>query len=1462
MDKHNDESRLIPFSSDEGPNSADDSDEDVITDYLPPCDNTMAQRRSGPLVPTISVTPHSPGTRHYPILEDNLQHLHEIHESIQQMRDLSAQMMGLSQYARLSTSCPSLNNEIGSDPDLGSMNSSPTQTLAIGTFNATGFMDLLHGKTNPHEWLMCRGPLDEETPRRRSWTAIEDLSQSKEKHKSKRQRSMSLSSLDSEPDDSFLDQVDSAGSTGLLVSDANSLGCPTGSRRAPRTGGTASTHSLNEADLQSDFSKIVAKREAENLRLPPARLPLQKSVSTPSIIAVRDIGNENNTETNASTLPPLRPSGTESETEEEGMQGKHFHPPLDEFLNVNVYDPHAEKRRKRGSIFFRKKKDKTKKMSHHWITYSGPVHTCDWCSKPVQNSALYCDSCFTVVHSGSCKDHLMDCSKIKAAKQNTSKAFTVPSKFSTSKRNSSSAPSQNSSNNSQIISEEKEADGGHHEGVNFSDEVPIVPLEFLDEGQVTADDLDTDPFLGLHEEEPDSWTPTVGKEITKKLKEKEIKRQEHIYEFILTEKHHCLTLRVMQKVFVDGLQKHFSLGKDLDRMFPRLTDLTEIHLSFLFKLRQRQKTAPIVATICDVLIEQFSGANAHKLKSAYGEFCSRHRDAVNMYKNYLHDRRFGEFVRHCQANPLLKKKGIPECILFVTQRLTKYPLLIEPLIKTAKDNKEEHDKLKKALALVKAILVEVDAQVAEKEKEDRKLEIYNRIDAKSFTTHRDTKFKKADILLKNRKLRFEGVAMLMQGRSKMQVVLVIVLSDVLFFLLENNNKYSFFTPDNKAGVVSLQKLLVREKAGQDSRGIYLISSNPAEPEMFELKVHKPKDKEVWIRNIRSAVQSCQEDDEDIVLSVEERQKLLDAKQMQIKQIVGAMRQKDVEQAQILEEKMILQQKLLAAAGVESALNPPNYCNLVTEETDSSAIWQEVLFAVQDVNQLANSLYATGTNLSRSVSSVGEHQSEAYISPTLPKRAETFGGFDNANKDALTTPLSKGIVKKHHQEKARDSCSSSSGTLDADKREESHLSKVPFDHAPWRNAVMTTIPPVVLPSNLCNNANEAPSPALAILGQEQQAAAVQLSHHFYKLLSIIHQQMTTIQSLQAQLAACRQQLVQDDGREKRPTYKHNQQLEELRNLQDRLTQEREAWQRERDSEEKEIEEKRQELLRLQEQVRTEQNDVVQQREQLYRKMEMLTSQGILISPNMPVVANALPSEGIHIAPNSQRPTEEQSTSVSGGENSSPPFSDSRRKGEMKWKGTTSKSSLPLNLISATNQQKVAQGVKIKQQLPFKLATKLGESSGSNPMSNTGSTSSNNASSVHNSSGSNSGGGVQQILPFKLSQSTESRRSGGGSGGYMRLGSGSFSPPSNTPQTEEHVAPSHTRTGSSPAMMQNTAPSGSDSMGRVSSVQRNKADRTNTYPKLPDRFRVQNSDSGGHPTSPGAAPQATEEEVIFF
>lgn len=98
----------------------------------------------------------------------------------------------------------------------------------------------------------------------------------------------------------------------------------------------------------------------------------------------------------------------------------------------------------------------------------------------------------------------------------------------------------------------------------------------MTEPPIGPTDLGAEPVLGVTIDEQDSWSPSVPKEIVKSLKDKQVKRQEHIYEFIMTEKHHCQTLLVMQKVFVESLQRHFS-RLNLERMFPRLIELTELH---------------------------------------------------------------------------------------------------------------------------------------------------------------------------------------------------------------------------------------------------------------------------------------------------------------------------------------------------------------------------------------------------------------------------------------------------------------------------------------------------------------------------------------------------------------------------------------------------------------------------------------------------------------------------------------------------------------------------------------------------------------------------------------------------------------------------------------------------------------------------------------------------------------------
>lgn len=104
------------------------------------------------------------------------------------------------------------------------------------------------------------------------------------------------------------------------------------------------------------------------------------------------------------------------------------------------------------------------------------------------------------------------------------------------------------------------------------------------------------------------------------------------------------------------------------------------------------------------------------------------------------------------------------------------------------------------------------------------------------------------------------------------------------------------------------------------------------------------------------------------------------------------------------------------------------------------------------------------------------------------------------------------------------------------------------------------------------------------------------------------------------------------------------------------------------------------------------------------------------------------------------------------------------------------------------------------------------------------------------------------------------------GYHRLASGSVSPP---PPTTTLV-PSHARTGSSPAMMQNVShpdvlshsntSSPSIPSGANSSSGGNRAGRTNTYPKIPDRFRMQSPDAGSPAKNQNHHQQ--EEEVIFF
>lgn len=58
---------------------------------------------------------------------------------------------------------------------------------------------------------------------------------------------------------------------------------------------------------------------------------------------------------------------------------------------------------------------------------------------------------------------------------------------------------------------------------SYSDEVPLIRDEFLNEPPIGAHDLGAEPVLRVAEEEHDSWSPSVPKEIVKSLKDKQVR---------------------------------------------------------------------------------------------------------------------------------------------------------------------------------------------------------------------------------------------------------------------------------------------------------------------------------------------------------------------------------------------------------------------------------------------------------------------------------------------------------------------------------------------------------------------------------------------------------------------------------------------------------------------------------------------------------------------------------------------------------------------------------------------------------------------------------------------------------------------------------------------------------------------------------------------------------------------------
>ncbi|XP_078412203.1 rho guanine nucleotide exchange factor 18 [Cetorhinus maximus] len=884
-------------------------------------------------------------------------------------------------------------------------------------------------------------------------------------------------------------------------------------------------------------------------------------------------------------------------------------------------------------------KEKRKYNNGHQLvpgTFSSST-SCSLCSKPLSGKTGYqCMNCAVNVHKN-CRTLLAECSTSKGKQKDSQQKYTR-SPQSTAQPVSSvkeqprcillvtdgtpgavqsigmtippRRPSQPSSTSTNGIAShgitsgemEQEVENGIPKSKSCAEETPNLASSSA-ESLVAEDTIYASLKAELEADgqdfEAESWSLAVDQAYAKKQSKEVTKRQDVIYELMQTEMHHLRTLKIMLHVYNRGITEElqYSDRHIVNRIFPCLHQLLEIHRAFFLRLKERRKDSfeegseqnYLIQRIGDILSQQFSGEYGEELKMQYGDFCGQHNEAVNYYKEmYQQNKKFQNLIKKLNNYSVVRRLGVQECILLVTQRITKYPVLVERIIQNTEAGSEDHEELTKALLLIKDAITEVDEKVSEHEKARRLKEIANRMEPKSIAKlkNRNT-FRKIDMLRAKRRLLHEGVVCWKAASGRLKDILALVLSDVILLLQEKDQKYSFATVDQKPAGISLHKLIVREVANEE-KGMFLISASDEGPEMYEIHTNSKEERNTWMAVIRDAIDRYPM--EEAALGEERQQD--ERRAARIKELQQSLSAKDEVLKRTLTEKLEIYSDIAEVNGYLDAGRPRVLLRADTLESQRDVILNEALKEIENLQNL----------IAAQPSSISWQSDDSLGSSGLPRRAETFGGYDSSSAN-LTKDAS---IKK------KSNTLSSSSELKLKEKAGSRASSEPQLQDMCSDSESGRMSDL---SRWCSISN-------SFLHDTELVQSVQtLTSQLYKLKVLIAQQDSYIEmqrctgasgerDRQSRPPASRGSLLLEQEKQ-RNFEKQREEWANVQKLQNQVRQEQQKWERERerqkrelDAQEARLQEREEDLQQLKERLARDQEELERHRQDYQQDLERL------------------------------------------------------------------------------------------------------------------------------------------------------------------------------------------------------------------------------------------------------------------
>ncbi|XP_071095641.1 rho guanine nucleotide exchange factor 11-like isoform X10 [Haliotis cracherodii] len=396
---------------------------------------------------------------------------------------------------------------------------------------------------------------------------------------------------------------------------------------------------------------------------------------------------------------------------------------------------------------------------------------------------------------------------------------------------------------------------------NRSVESPCNSTETVHELIAADSDLDVESDLP-------SLKSLLGDDVIKKLKPKEKKRQEVLNELFYTERAHVRSLKIIDMLFhrpmaVEG--GHHELARYL---FPNLDQMIELHRELNNQMKRRRQENPVVTRVADLLLSRFDGENGEIFRQACAEYCRNQSFALeNLKKVQRKEQRLSQFLNEAESSPLCRRLQLKDLMPAQMQRLTKYPLLIDNLMKYTQANSEEHSQLERARDRSRQILAYVNQAVKDCENYHQLRLIQKRIDKRPIENmsshHSYEEMKNLDVT--QHKLVHDGVLSMKLRSHRMMDVHVVLLENIMVLLQKQDDKLVLCQSNAQSSraedkyvnthspLLKLQNLLARNVA-TDKKAFFVVNTENSGPQIYEFVAPTQDERKKWMKYINDSVE--------------------------------------------------------------------------------------------------------------------------------------------------------------------------------------------------------------------------------------------------------------------------------------------------------------------------------------------------------------------------------------------------------------------------------------------------------------------------------------------------------------------------------------------------------------------------------------------------------------------------------